>query len=589
VEEENMKAAIPVTFALLVSFAPALHADQDPLLDALHAARKAGDEELARSIQQALGWSAGRPAEPAGRFLPAEIVIREDLRAGMTGATLSDRVRPDALQMLGQSGRWQTDVRVSEEGTGVDFPDMAAHSDGTLYVVCESTDGRDYLDIYTSSDDGATWDYWMSLMGGMDHLSNPSIAVAEGDSDQLLIAYEKARGTTSAAIWVHRLYLGTPLGQAALIESYPLDHRWPSLCVDFPEYNYWYPYIVYASEVAGEPDTYQIRFRRSFDYGGTWTNPEILATVYNTGDYGAQPHIDYGDYNLYAVYDETDVATDDRDILLRRSTNLGGVWDPEVTLAATSDDESAPRVAATNGGGAVVVCYDRLYTSPVEQYDVEAYYSQDAGDSWGWTYPPYSPVYDEWGADLCVSPSYGKIHVAFWRYGDIIYTWVDHTSPYAWAAEVDVNEGAHASMCSAPAITVNPTKSKEACVAWSDVRSYVEYQIYFDTSYLYGELAGVEETVPGGGALRLLSMPDPIRSAGRVLFQLPAEGPVSLVVTDPAGRMIARLLDGWLPPGVHHCTWDVRAGSGLAAPSGVYYYRLRTESGELTRRVTLLR
>ncbi|MCP4248396.1 MAG: hypothetical protein GY778_15220, partial [bacterium] len=231
-----------------------------------------------------------------------------------------------------------------------------------------------------------------------------------------------------------------------------------------------------------------------------------MATVYNTGDFGPWPDIDYGGDNLYAVYDKTDPAHDTRDIYVRRSTSLGSSWDPEIRLSNMVDDEFHPRVAATNGGGAGVIGFNRHYLPPIDEYDVEAYTTADNGVTWLWSILPYNDE-DEWQTDFCVSPSYGKIHAAFWRNGNVIYTWADHTTPWNWSPAVDVNDTYHASWGSNPAITVNPTKTKEACIAWSDFRDWTDYLIYFDALYLYGPAADGGSAPPPESALSLQSYP----------------------------------------------------------------------------------
>jgi hypothetical protein len=490
-------------------------------------------------------------------------------------------------ELIGRGMRWDGDIRVSDPDVADDHPEIACRADGTLYVVCDDVDLRNYLDVYESTDHGLTWNYWFSLMGHEDDLTNPSAVIAEGWAPELLIAYEQAQGTNHCELWVFISYLGTQIGNFALIDSYPLDHRNPRICVDYPEYGNWYPYIVYASEVAGEPDYWQIRFRRSFDYGVTWTNAEVLATVFNTGDYGPRPDIDFGGSGLYAAYDRSDPATEKRDILVRKSGDLGANWGPEVGLATTEWDESTPRIGATNGGGAVVVAYDRLYEGPPAQYDIELFYSTDSGANWSWSFLPYNNT-DEWGLDLCVSPSMGKIHASYYRFGDIIYTSADHASPWSWASATDINESSYASGASATSITVNPTKEQEACIAWGDTRTWT-YEIYFDALYDLGPSSDVagpsfETNLPFIGVVG-----EPMSGAGTFLLELPNPAWSELSIHDLSGRRIRTLLDRQISEGSHRIDWDGRNDRGMPVGSGIYYLSLRQNHGELHKRFTLIR
>uniref|UniRef100_A0A832I353 DUF4082 domain-containing protein n=1 Tax=Eiseniibacteriota bacterium TaxID=2212470 RepID=A0A832I353_UNCEI len=83
--------------------------------------------------------------------------------------------------------------------------------------------------------------------------------------------------------------------------------------------------------------------------------------------------------------------------------------------------------------------------------------------------------------------------------------------------------------------------------------------------------------------------PNPFRGTLNVSFSLAREARVRVTVFDLAGRVVRRVEDGPRPAGFHVVTWDGRAETGRAAPSGVYVVRF--ESGEIvqTRRVQLIR
>jgi len=83
--------------------------------------------------------------------------------------------------------------------------------------------------------------------------------------------------------------------------------------------------------------------------------------------------------------------------------------------------------------------------------------------------------------------------------------------------------------------------------------------------------------------------PNPVVDRTSISFALPREDRVFLGVFDVAGRLVATLDSGVLPAGSHTVRWDGRSGSGAPVPSGVYFYRLRTGLGELSKRMTLVR
>ncbi|MBZ0266536.1 T9SS type A sorting domain-containing protein [bacterium] len=85
------------------------------------------------------------------------------------------------------------------------------------------------------------------------------------------------------------------------------------------------------------------------------------------------------------------------------------------------------------------------------------------------------------------------------------------------------------------------------------------------------------------------NLPNPVHSSTAISFVLPREEAVELGVFDVAGRLVSRLENGVFPAGMHTATWNGFAGSGAKAPAGVYFYRLQTPAGELTKKMTLVR
>jgi flagellar hook assembly protein FlgD len=55
------------------------------------------------------------------------------------------------------------------------------------------------------------------------------------------------------------------------------------------------------------------------------------------------------------------------------------------------------------------------------------------------------------------------------------------------------------------------------------------------------------------------------------------------------GRVIRTLVDGAMAAGQHATHWDGRDATGQRLASGVYFYRLESAQGTITRKTTLLR
>jgi len=88
---------------------------------------------------------------------------------------------------------------------------------------------------------------------------------------------------------------------------------------------------------------------------------------------------------------------------------------------------------------------------------------------------------------------------------------------------------------------------------------------------------------PSGSALRQ-NYPNPFNPATVIQFAMPAAGRVRLLVYDQLGRLVAKLVDGYLPGGLQSVEFS---GNGLAA--GVYIYRWEHAGGSEVKRMMLLK
>ncbi|MEL7361351.1 MAG: T9SS type A sorting domain-containing protein, partial [Bacteroidota bacterium] len=97
-------------------------------------------------------------------------------------------------------------------------------------------------------------------------------------------------------------------------------------------------------------------------------------------------------------------------------------------------------------------------------------------------------------------------------------------------------------------------------------------------------VSSAPDAVPLDGALATEVFPTPFVHAATMRFHLDAPRPVRITVYDLTGRRRALLQDGTLPSGWHELSFD---GSGW--PSGLYLWRVETDTRVETGRVTLLR
>jgi len=78
--------------------------------------------------------------------------------------------------------------------------------------------------------------------------------------------------------------------------------------------------------------------------------------------------------------------------------------------------------------------------------------------------------------------------------------------------------------------------------------------------------------------------PNPFNPSTTIGYTLSEAGPVSLSIYTMTGQRVATLVNESQPAGQHRHSWDAR---GFA--SGVYYYRLRANGMDVTRKMTLIK
>ena len=98
--------------------------------------------------------------------------------------------------------------------------------------------------------------------------------------------------------------------------------------------------------------------------------------------------------------------------------------------------------------------------------------------------------------------------------------------------------------------------------------------------------------LPAGKVLRLdENFPNPFNPKTNIRFTVGGDvaQPVALEIYDVRGRLLHRLVDGRLAPGVYQKSWDGRDSSGQGMSSGIYFARLKVGQESETRKLTLLK
>jgi hypothetical protein len=100
--------------------------------------------------------------------------------------------------------------------------------------------------------------------------------------------------------------------------------------------------------------------------------------------------------------------------------------------------------------------------------------------------------------------------------------------------------------------------------------------------------AGVEG-VPGNRVFRLeQNVPNPFNPVTAFEFTLPRAGHTTLTVYDAAGRTVKILVDKTLDAGLQKVIWDGTDAEGTKVPSGVYFYELKSEGLQTSKKLVIV-
>ncbi|MEE8576231.1 MAG: T9SS type A sorting domain-containing protein [candidate division Zixibacteria bacterium] len=83
--------------------------------------------------------------------------------------------------------------------------------------------------------------------------------------------------------------------------------------------------------------------------------------------------------------------------------------------------------------------------------------------------------------------------------------------------------------------------------------------------------------------------PNPFNPSTRINYSIPTGGLVRIEIYNALGRKVATVVEGYRPAGSYEAEWDGNDFMGKLAATGHYFYRLSSSSGEISRKMLLLR
>ncbi len=109
-------------------------------------------------------------------------------------------------------------------------------------------------------------------------------------------------------------------------------------------------------------------------------------------------------------------------------------------------------------------------------------------------------------------------------------------------------------------------------------------------SFTYDNGTSVAESPARPALLSIAGVfPNPFNASAIIRFSLPSAGRTHLSVFDITGRKVRDLVSDFLPAGGHTVLWNGLDRSGRRAASGVYFVRLSSGGGAITRKMLLVK
>lgn len=485
-------------------------------------------------------------------------------------SALEGQVDPDNIELCigwrepvpGPAPEWGNDVLISEEDSVFAVSLARDHGSGNLFAVLSRMNGSvRYLMLCFSDNGGASWSTTYNIAGSG---RCPTTAMVMGN--YCYLAYGR-----SSSLRLRRFYLSN--GYSAnlnngssyfdiistttdTIKEVKLAELWSNneLCCG-------------TLHVDGK-----VRMFWSYDSGGvTWqqfASPESTAKR-GLDMYGNYP---YSSYLLFVSY------LDKANRLRLLGLGSGAVWD---TVATGTVDSNAYFTSVGAYRDTVLAAFENRVSGV---YRIQSVYSVNGGSSWtnGFLTPSDSN---------CFCPD-----LALNRGGGMGLTYVQASPPAHrfswWPYSGGTSTKAVISyrvITNAYQPAIEYLEGGDYGVAYISSSSDLS-RAYFDRRNWTGVEGGPLEPLGDPVSFKLLpNAPNPFNQITNINYQLTKPGKVSLKVYNIAGQCLRTLVNEDKKTGSYEVRWDGRDESGRRVSNGVYLYRLATEEGSLTGKMTVIK
>lgn len=467
------------------------------------------------------------------------------------------------------NAQWEPDVRLtnaeSNSWTTNNNAWCIAAKENVVHITWgDIRDGDREIYYKRSTDGGTTWGADIRLTNTISYSEGPSIAVSDSHVHVVWQDYRDGNyeiyskhSTDGGITWGNDIRqtknINTSLSPCIASSGLLVHIVWH----DERDYNYPYKSEIY--------------YKRSTDGGLTW-GEDIRLTF--SVSYSAYSSIVVSGSLMHLVW------MDNRDglgeIYYKRSTDSGINWGADTRLTNEYYDSWSPSIAAS--GKLVHI----VWSDSRNGYD-EIYYkrSTDDGITWGADNRLTNAPFNSNSPSVAVSDK--LVHVAWddWRDNDReIYYKRSTNGGITWGVDTRLTNAIYNS--ERPSIAVS---GSHVNVVWTDSRNgYINSEIYYKRNPTGNVgIRNIKTEIPSAFSLNQ-NYPNPFNPKTVIRFSLSVVSNAVLKVYDAMGREVETLVNESLQPGTYSVDWNASD-----FPSGVYFYRLQTESFTETKRMTLIK
>ena len=460
--------------------------------------------------------------------------------------------------------QWQPDMRLTNDpGNSYAGRDrcIAVYGNNIHIVWQDHRDGNAEVYYKRSTNNGGSWSTDQRLSPPANYSGAPTIALYQStihvfwvDQRIALTDIYYVRSTDNGVTWQPEIQITTDL----------MSSHYPSVSVSGSN-------VFLAWEDDRHMPTQDIYFRRSTNSGVNWssevrlTNDTMVSNDVSVASFGQNIHLAWVS------------GSGNSEIYYKNSTNGGLIWSADQRL--TNDPAFSFYPCISVSGQNV-----NLFWSDLRDGNSEIYFknSTDGGAAWSIDSRLTNAVNNSIFPNAL---AFGPLIAVVWT--DLrlnfykIYYKVSTNGGLNWSSDLLLSPLSNTGSTGNSSIDISDSS---AHVIWDDTRDgnpeiYYKKNIF---SFPVG-ITPVNSEVPSSYLLEQ-NYPNPFNPVTNIKFSIPKSGNVNLTVFDALGKEAVVLFKGVLSAGSYNYDLDA---SKLA--SGIYFYKLQSESFTQTRKMILIK